>query len=401
MFPTLLVCAALAPGQPPAAEPAAPEPAATADAPAGPSTRLMKSLQGTDLGDFLTDRKTTVSGFVDLRYSATNVGSLNRLPAGMGLSYNPDLPQFNWVMIDRPVDKTANAATWGYRVDTRLYDSTYQFTMARGLFTGQLTNTGGAPNPYGVDVIQHYVEGYFPNVLKGFDVQFGRRYARFGVESVNPTLNPLPTLSYAFTYTPFTQSGLFTEVKLTDDLTLTNDFTCGSDNYFFDPTNKFTWLGAVKYDFTKTTSLRGAALLGKGTFDVAHAFHNPDLVDVVFTHKFGCDAKWAYTFEYLYGWTYDVPGIGFADWSSYVNYLSYAWTDKFSTTGRIEFFDDKAGQRTGFRGLYTGLTVGNTWKPADYLLLRPEVRYDYNNTSRPFDGQPNLFTVTLNAIVLW
>jgi hypothetical protein len=360
----------------------------------------MKALQGTSLGDFLDCRRTTISGFADVRYSATNVDSLNRLPAGMGFSYNPDLPQFNWISVSRAVDKEAKEATWGHQVDLILYGANYQFTLARGLLNRQLTDNNGLPNARGIDIPQHYVEWYNPNVLKGLDVQVGRRFARFGVESLNPSQTLLPTYSYAFTYNPYTYTGVFTELKLTDNLTVTNDFTLGPD-VWIDNDARFFWLGAVQYDFSKKTNLRTAVYLGDNSFNAPAALNFPSFIDVVFTHKFGCDDKWTYNFEYLYGWQRNVPGIGTASWNHYVNYLTYAWADNFSTTGRVEFFDDKDGQRTGFTGLYSSFTLGSTWKPKDWLMLRPELRYDYNNATLPFDGRSNLFTATMNAIVLW
>ncbi|MFO0851003.1 MAG: outer membrane beta-barrel protein [Gemmataceae bacterium] len=360
----------------------------------------MKSLQGTSLGDFLDARKTTVSGFVDLRYTATNVGSLNRLPAGMGYSFNPDVPQFNWVTVNRAVDKESKEASFGYEVDLILFGSNYQFTLARDLFSNQLTANNGRPNPYGVDVPEFYAEWYFPNVFKGLDVQVGRRYARFGIESLNPIQTVLPSYSYDFIYNPYTYTGVMLEANVTDNITVTSDFTLGPDVWFGDSA-RFFWLGAVHYYFTKKTFVRGAVFIGDNRYDAARGQNYPAFVDVDFVHKFGDQDKWTFSSEYTYGWQRDVPGIGYAKWYSFANYLTYAWTDKFATTGRVEFFDDVDGQRTGFKGLYSSFTVGNTWRPNDWLMFRPEVRYDYNNQSLPFDGRSNFFGVTLNGIILW
>ena len=66
-----------------------------------------------------------------------------------------------------------------------------------------------------------------------------------------------------------------------------------------------------------------------------------------------------------------------------------------------ELFDDVQGQRTGFKGLYTALTTGVTYKPTPYLWFRPEVRYDRNADSLPFEGKANLFTATFDLIIRW
>ena len=84
-----------------------------------------------------------------------------------------------------------------------------------------------------------------------------------------------------------------------------------------------------------------------------------------------------------------------------VNYLPYTFTARLSTTTRLEFFNDAQGQRTGFPGLYTAATAGVTFKPNKYIALRPEVRYDYNGESRPFEGKHDVFTAAMDLLVRW
>lgn len=84
-----------------------------------------------------------------------------------------------------------------------------------------------------------------------------------------------------------------------------------------------------------------------------------------------------------------------------VQYLTYQLTPKLSATGRLEFFDDPQGFKTGFRGLHTAVTAGVTYKPRPYLWLRPEVRYDRNSESWPFEGKADLFTAAFDCIIRW
>jgi hypothetical protein len=377
-------------GSAPAEEPKADE---------GPTTLFMKAIDGTSLGTLLAASKTSISGFVDMRYTATNGVNLNRLPGGMGFSYNPDLPQFNWVTIDRPVDKESKDISFGYHVDMIVFGSAYQFTLQRTLLTQQLRERDGAPNRYGFDPVQAYAEFYAPNVLKGMDIKIGRMFARFGVESLNPTLSPLPSYSYAFTYNPYTYTGVATDTKITDKITLSNDFYVGQDTFIGDE-SYFTYLGAIQYDFSKRTNIRAAVSLGGNGFVERTGQNRTEFFDVVFTHKFGCDEKWTYNFEYLYGWQNNVPNLGHANWAHYVNYLTYAWNDKHSTTARFELFEDVDGNRTGTNGLYQSYTLGHTWKPKSWLNIRPEARYDFNNNA-PFDGKKDFFGFTINAQLLW
>ena len=62
-------------------------------------------------------------------------------------------------------------------------------------------------------------------------------------------------------------------------------------------------------------------------------------------------------------------------------------------------FDDFQGQRTGFNGLYTAITGGMQYRPVKDILIRPEVRFDYNGYSLPFENKHGIFTAAIDAIV--
>jgi hypothetical protein len=146
------------------------------------------------------------------------------------------------------------------------------------------------------------------------------------------------------------------------------------------------------------TSVDFTTILGSGRFDVRENFHNPQIFDVVLTRRLTERSAWK--LEALYGFTHNVPGVGFANWYGIVNYLIHDWTDRLATTGRIEFFDDCQGYLTGTSGLYTAVTAGLAYKPKPWLWLRPEVRLDHNS-NRPFEGKPTLFTADLDVLVRW
>ena len=63
-----------------------------------------------------------------------------------------------------------------------------------------------------------------------------------------------------------------------------------------------------------------------------------------------------------------------------------------------------SGQGAGRGGphpLYTALTAGVAYRPCPSLLIRPELRYDYNEQSRPFQGEKGVFTAALDVVVRW
>jgi hypothetical protein len=380
---------------PPSAAAATPQPASVK-----PPDRwfAMQSLQGSWAGALLDDNRMSVSGWTDMTFTASS-DRRDQLPMGFNFRANEFLVQQNWLRIERTVDPTATTPTWGFRSDTILPGTDYRFLVARGLFDSQLTANQGLPNLYGIDPNQFYGELYLPQVGKGLDIKFGRFFVLFGAESNDSTQNPFISRSYAFVWDPFTHTGIVTTLKLNDAWSVQNGLVTGSD-MFVGPEANPAYIGSVKW---APPDGRASALLsvivGNGRFDQEHNFHNPEIFDVVLTRKLSDRLTW--TFDGLYGFTTNVPGTGFANWLGAVNYLSYALDPKLTANARLEFFDDFQGQRTGFTGLYTAATAGVTYKPTPYLWLRPEVRYDHNSESRPFEGKPSVFTATTNVVVRW
>jgi hypothetical protein len=394
MFISLLLSGALAIGQsPPPSEspPSSPPPAAPDRWP------LMLVLQGTWPGWLLDGNKLQLYGWVDASFT----GSTDRhdqLPMGFNYLSNQVAVQQAWVRFEKAVDQTGTTPTFGFRSDT-FFGLDYRFTIARGLLDSQLTADHGKPAEYGVDPVQFYTEGYFPQVGRGLDVKLGRFFAQFGYESIDTTQNPFVSHSYNFIYDPFTHTGLLTTLKLTDAWSVQNGIVTGSD-VFIDAAANLTYIGSVKWaPPTGRDSMLFAVILGNGRYDQTEQFHNPEIFNLVFTHKF--NDRFSYALDALYGFTTNVPDFGFANWWAAVQYLSYTLTPRLTVVGRLEVFDDVQGQRTGFAGSYIAPTVGMNFRPNEFLVLRPEVRFDYNTESRPFEGKRAVGTAALDMLVRW
>ena len=390
---------ATAGGEPaPATASTEPTPKAAPDAPAQEGL-LMQSLQGTWLGPLLKQNRIEVSGWTDISYTGSSDRSSN-LPLGFNYKANDFLLDQNWLRIDCPVDTTSTTdASFGYRLDTILPGSDYRFTAARGLFSDQLTADHGHPNLYGIDPIQFYGEAYYPTVAQGMDVKVGRFFALYGVETNDAVSNALFSHAYTFVYDPFTHTGIVTTTKLSDAWTVQAGLVLGSDD-FIDPVDTPTFVGSVKWTAgNQKDSVLFNVIAGSGRYNQARDFNNPEVFDLVYNHKFS--DRLSYNFESLFGFTTNVPAIGTAEWFGILNYLTYQLTPKLDTTTRLEFFDDIQGQRTGFTGLYTALTTGLEFKPCSAIIVRPELRYDVNDESRPFDNKHDLFTAATDIILRW
>jgi hypothetical protein len=427
MLPYLLLTAALAAGcaeQPfaatppsdPAAGPPAPAPivleapfAPLPPAPAPPSAPppvpspdrwfLMKALQGTWEGAVLDENRVTVSGWTEMSFTASSDRDSN-LPMGFNYLANQFALQQNWLRVEHPVVTSGTTEpTFGFRSDTILPGTDYRFTVSRGLFSGQLTANDSQPNTYGIDPVQFYGEAYLPTVARGMDIKVGRMYCQYGAESIDAPPNALASHSYLFIYDPFTHTGAMTTTQLTPAWSVQLGVIMGPD-VFIDPAASPYSMFSVKWAPPGgRNSVLFSGLLGSGRFNESRQFNNPNVLDVVFTHTF--TTQLSYTLDALVGYQTEVPEIGTARWFGMANYLTYRLTPRLATTTRLEFFDDIDGNRTGFKGLYTALTGGLNFQPRKALIFRPEVRYDYNNESAPFQGNHGLFTATADVILRW
>jgi len=389
--------AAEAQSEPPAAEEA---PTSSALAPAPPDRwLLMRYLQGTWPGWLLDSNRLQISGWTDMSFTASTTGQ-NQLPMGFNYAANQFLLQQNWLRFERSVVTSGTTEpTFGFRSDTILPGNDYRFTVARGLFSDQLTANNGQPNLYGIDPIQFYAEAYIPTIGRGLDIKIGRIFCQYGVEANDAPSNALLSHAYTFIYDPFTHAGIMGTLKLTDAWSFQAGLMLGND-IFIDPASSPYGMGSVKWAPPDgRNSVLFNVILGSGRFNVAQNFHNPEIFDLVYTHLF--NPRLHYSFESLYGFTTNVPGIGFANWFGVLNYLTYDFAPRLSGTTRLEFFDDVQGQRTGFSGLYTAITAGISFKPRRGIIIRPEVRYDVNSSALPFENRPGLFTAATDCILRW
>ncbi|HXG11742.1 MAG TPA: outer membrane beta-barrel protein [Gemmataceae bacterium] len=409
------------------------EPAEQPPPPPAPPDRwlLMRCLQGTWPGYLLDGHRMQLYGWVEGSYNASSVAQ-NNSPVVWTDRANEFLMQQAWVRFERPVVTSGTTLpTWGFRSDW-LYGTDYRFTLPRGLWNSQLANADGAQNLYGVDPISHYVNVYFPTLFQGTEFRVGRHYCPFGVESLEAINTPLMTRSYAFNFSPpFTHYGLMLLSNLTPQWQVNLMLVNGNDVMIGDPSEemrfvgKLTWIAPNKRDTVSfgTSVGRGKFNAGEPNFYATAGLanepagrNNINVFDLVWTHTI--NPRLSYAFETIYGYQTNVPanvpgGIikldsteGTAHWWSFVNYLFYTLSPQWTATARAEFFWDFEGQRTGFEGPYQAVTLGLAYKTRLFttdrsLWFRPEVRYDHNGYSRPFEGKHAIFFAGADCIIRW
>jgi hypothetical protein len=409
---------------PPAPPPAPPAPTP----PPAPPDRwaLMRTLQGTWYGAQLDDGRTSISGWVESSYTASTTRVTNQ-PVVWNDRANRLLMNQAWFRIERAVVTSGTSdVTWGYRVDAD-YGSDYRFSLMRGFLNNQLLNSDGNQNLYGVDLIQFYSNVYVPNLFQGTDIRVGRLFTPWGAESLEGVSTPFVSRSYAFNWSPpFTHMGVMVSPTFNANWSGKFMLANGNDVWIGSGAQEPRFVGALTWaSDTRADSVTYGWTWGRGKFNAGTPFspattgeqsepagrNNINVSDLLWTHVF--NPRWTYTTELIYGYQYGVPAnvpggmiaenktSGTAHWGSWVHYLFYNFSTKLTGIVRFETFDDFEGQRTGFEGLYSALTVGCQYRPWKSVLIRPEVRYDYNGYSRPFEGKHGILTAALDAIVRW
>jgi hypothetical protein len=383
---------------------------------------LMRGLQGTWLGDLLDTNRLSLSGWTEASYTAST-NPVSNLPVAFNDRANTFLLQQQWFRLDRPLLTTQ--PSYGYHLDVSV-GSDYRWTLIRGLFNFQLDNSTGAQNLYGVDPIQFYANAYFPSLFRGTEIRVGRTYNPWGYESLEAISTPMVSRSYAFFNTPFTVMAIGAYTTFTKEWSGIFLLTNGNDT-FLKPEEEARMFGKITYaSANQHDNVQLGWTLGRGKFNAGAPFNpatvalaqepvghnNFNALDVVYTHVF--NPLFTYANETMYAWQTDVPvspngGIirsgtdspGTAHWASSCHYFRFTLSPRVGSILRVETFDDFNGQRTGFTGLYTAVTGGMQFRLLKGVIIRPELRYDYNGQSRPFDGRHDIFLAATDVIVRW
>lgn len=390
-------------GQP--GDPAAVESIKTEKEESPPTTKylLERFLAETRLGQSLENQSIKIYGWTQMSYNVSTASQTN-LPRTLDDRANEFLLNQNYLVVEKTIDPNKKEFQLGWAMNWILPGSDARYTIVRGLWDDQLRKNNGGPVAYPIDPYQFYIQAYLPGKgPEGTSVKLGRFATHCSYEVIQAVDNPFVSRSYMFQYNPFTHTGVWATTPLDDAWTASYGLATGSDT-FIDPANRLTFIGQLKWaPKDGPTSILLNAVVTDPKYDRKEAFPFYNYYGMVLTHKL--TDKLTYVADTGYAHIDNAPtsgkGNGFADWYGGANYFMYAHNDKVTSTLRAEVFNDSTGFRTGFEGVYTELTYGVAWKPCPGLIIRPSVRYDYNGESRPFEGEHDLWTGTMECIVRW
>ena len=375
--------------------PAVAEAPAEAPAPEADKFLLQKLFESSPAGQTLAGNGWKIYGWTQGSYTT---GSVNR--SSLPVPFTDRVERFslnqNWLHVEKSIDTEKKEFQIGGTADLILPGTDYRFTPSRGLLTERQRNG----ETYGIDLYQAYVDMFLPNLgSQGTTLRVGKFNTHCEYEVVQGISTPFVSRSYLFQYNPFTHTGINAITPLNDDWTMSNGIVIGSDNFFGD-TARATYIGHLAWapkEGKNTASLN--VVITDPSFNVRDNFAYYNVYNLQLTHKF--TDKLSYVADATYSHINNVPGLGFAEWYGLANYLLYDVNDKLQAKTRVELFNDEQGFRTGTSGLYTAVSAGLTWKPTPWLYVMPEVRYDHNSDGRPFEGNNDMFTATIGAIIRW
>ncbi|QDU10246.1 hypothetical protein V202x_36450 [Gimesia aquarii] len=308
-----------------------------------------------------------------------------------------------YLFMEREVDFGGDELDWGFRADL-LYGTDYFFTTAIGLETntdgsahwnssdGPRRSGGNTFAMYGVALPQLYAELYIP-WLSGVSVKAGHFYTPIGYEKVTAPDNFFYSHSYSMQYgEPFTHTGILSTFQVSDQLQLLAGIARGWDAWE-DPNDDAELLAGIGWVSSDQATNVNLALSSGDQDTNVDASANRTIISFVLSHQFN-DCL-TYVFQSDFG-IQDNGAINNqfqvvpAKWYSINQYLYYDVSDTLAWGARFEWFRDQDFSRVvqlsppfASGGNYFELTVGANWKPHPCVTVRPELRFDWSDTSSP------------------
>ncbi|WP_054775035.1 porin, partial [Methylogaea oryzae] len=308
--------------------------------------------------------------------------------AAAGFTYNSDSPashnngpvsfnyrsnEFHLYQLNLFVERqTQKGDDWdfGGRMDV-MFGTDTPYTQATGHWDMGLIDKRDL-RLYDLALPQAYVEVYTP-WGNGVTTKIGHFYSIIGYESVPSWPNFFMSHTYSMKSSPFTTTGFLSSYAVNDNVSVQTGAVTGPDN-FDRKLGAWSYLGGASWNSDDKATGFSFSILNGPTDDTRSS--NLSYYTAVFHQDFG--TKLHYVLQHDRGFQHAAIGKQDAEWYSVVHYLTYDVADTWGVGLRGEWFRDDDGVRyTDGAASYFALTGGVNWKPTGWLMLRPEVRYDW------------------------
>ena len=285
-----------------------------------------------------------------------------------------------WLYAEKAADGS-NGLGIGGRIDY-VYGVDAQDTQAFGIDDDHWDN-GWDNGIYGHAMPQLYGEVAYGNT----SVKIGHFYTIIGWEVVTAPDNFFYSHAYTmYNSEPFTHTGALATMTPSDNLTLYGGYVLGWDSGFKD--NGSAFLGGISLTASEDVSVTYAVVGGRFAEDnlgnsTEEGYMHSLVADVALTDNL----QWIIQSDLLD--STDAAGATVRNTVGINNYLIYTIDDCLAFGGRFEWWNVDADS-SGFlpatalsAGEFdvTALTLGLNYKPHANVIVRPEVRWDWVETS--------------------
>ncbi len=322
------------------------------------------------------------------------------------------------VILERITDSfQTDHMDWGFKI-TNLYGIDYRYTTAKGWFSDQLLKHNQL---YGYDPLQLYFDIYFPHIFQGTILRVGRYISPIDIEAQLSPENYLYSHSTMYSVDPYTFTGIQQIWRFSDRWFAMTAIQAGNDMAPWtdssQPNGEFLlkWVSRNNRDVL----FGGVDSVGKGYYKNGH--DDLQVSSFLWEHKFNNNLH--NILEMYYIWQHDArtggttvegppepyfPGVGpgkvipgVSDSLGMVNYTAYKLGDKDRLVLRSDILADFQGQRLGYRTTYFEHTFGWAHYFYDWLIVRPEIRFDYTSGAKAIDNgtRREMFTFSMDAII--
>lgn len=303
----------------------------------------------------------TFGGWVQMGYhSGSTPRSVVRNDAG---SFNSHPHRFNlhqgWLYAEKVADGS-KGFDWGFRTDV-MYGVDAADTQSFGNPGGSWDNGGSFTRGggYGFAIPQAYAEV----AMGDLSIKAGHFYTLIGYEVVTAPDNFFYSHALTmFNTEPFTHTGILATYSASDDVTLYGGWTAGWDSGFDSINGGSNFLGGFSTSvtdnstFTYITTIGNFGARGNGADGYSHSL----VLDTALTD----DLNLVVQSDLLRVATEDQLGVN--------TYLIKSISDELGVGVRAEWWKNEGVSQYGITG-------GFNIKPMENLIVRPEIRYDWDD----------------------
>ncbi|MEL7266877.1 MAG: outer membrane beta-barrel protein, partial [Planctomycetota bacterium] len=281
--------------------------------------------------------------------------------------------QQSWLYVQKELD-TSCGFDIGGRFDY-VYGTDAPNTQAFGIANNHWDNQWDNGNDYGHAIPQVYGEVGYGDV----SVKLGKFYTTIGYEVVTAPDNFFYSHAYTFNNTePFTHTGALATYDAGNGYSVWGGYVFGWDSGFED--NGDSFLGGASVDLTDDVTLIYSLVGGRfneGVFGSGFA-ERGYMQSIVMTADVTDDLHYIFQSDYI---DTDDQFANLVRRTTGVNqYLIYDVNDCIGVGARVEWWQYRDVIQGGENDV-VNLTLGVNVKPHSNVVVRPEVRWDWDNNA--------------------